>query len=67
MVVETLGGISYCMSNGCGPSGRFMGWGDCPPSPPREPEKYFLNVSENKFSDKKFSLIPFVLSAFYVE
>jgi len=31
------------------------------------PYSVFLNVSENKFSDRKRSLIPFVLSAYNVE
>ena len=31
------------------------------------PYSVFLNVSENKFSDRKRSLIPFVSSAYNVE
>ena len=29
--------------------------------------KIFLNVSENKSSDRKISLVPFVSSAYYAE
>ena len=44
-------------------------WGGAiaPPLPQESQKNIFLNVSENKFRDKKFSLIPFVLSTFYVE
>jgi len=35
--------------------------------PRKKARKIFLNVSENKSSDRKFYLIPFVSSAFYVE
>jgi len=35
--------------------------------PPKRTRKIFLNISENKSSDRKLSLIPFVSSAFYVE
>jgi len=35
--------------------------------PPEEGQKIFLDVSENRFSERILSLILFVSSAFYVE
>jgi len=35
--------------------------------PPKRARKIFVNVSENKSSDRKLFPIPFVSSAFYVE
>jgi len=43
------------------------GDGAIAPPPTKKARKIFLNVSENKSSDTKLSLIPFVSSAFYVE
>jgi len=51
MVVETLGGYPTACQMVVVPMADSWGGAIAPP-PPREPEKYFLNVSENKFSDK---------------
>ena len=51
-------------------SGGSIGWGSMgaiAPSPPKRATKIFFNVSENKSSDRKLSLIPFLSSAFYAE
>jgi len=41
--------------------------GDGDDRPRNRGRNIFLNVSENKSTDRKLSLIPFVSSAYYVE
>ena len=61
--------VSWCLHGGGGhDSGAAIkggNGGDRPP--PKRARKIFSNIRENKSSDSRISLIPFVSSAVYVE